>query len=279
MPYKILDKARLNSVTSKIVIEAPYIARNARPGQFVVIHIDEKGERIPLTINDSNPKDGAITIIFQGVGRTTCRLAALKKGGFVQDVLGPLGKAADFGRAGRVIFIAGGVGIAEILPVARYARANNNIVTAVTGARTKELLILEDEMRGASDRLFIVTDDGSRGARGVVTGPLKELLDKEAFDLAYCVGPDIMMKFACGLTKQYNLKTLVSLDANMVDATGMCATCRVKVGGEVKFTCVDGPEFDGHLIDWDEFMKRQKRFVALEKRAMEYHGHKCRMPG
>ena len=132
-------------------------------------------------------------------------------------------------------------------------------------------------MKGVSDRLFVTTDDGSCGAKGVVTVPLKELLDKESFDLAYCVGPDIMMKFVCGLTRQYDLKTLVSLDANMVDATGMCATCRVKVGGEIRFTCVDGPEFDGHLIDWDEFLKRQKRFAEEEARAMEYHGHKCRM--
>ena len=161
--------------------------------------------------------------------------------------------------------------------MAKYARSHGNKVTAVIGARKKEFLILEDEIQSVCDRLYVLTDDGSWGRKGLVTDALKELLEKERFDVAYCVGPDMMMRAVCDVTRRYNLKTLVSLDANMVDATGMCGTCRVKVGSDVKFTCVDGPEFDGHLVDWDEFMKRQKRFVDEERRSLEFQGHKCRM--
>jgi ferredoxin--NADP+ reductase len=278
VPYKILEKKELNSVTHRIVFDAPAAAANAKAGQFAVLRIDEKGERIPLTINDSDPTKGTLAIIFQAVGKTTKALAALAKGDSVIDILGPLGKPTDFGRVGKVIFIAGGVGIAEALPVAKYAQTCGNTVSAIIGARTKELVILEDEMGAACDRVFVVTDDGSLGTKGLVTDPLKELLNKERFDLAYCVGPDIMMKAACGVTEPHGLKTLVSLDANMVDATGMCGTCRVLVGKEVKFTCVDGPEFDGHEVDWDHFLKRQKRFVEEEKLSSEFHEHKCRMP-
>jgi ferredoxin--NADP+ reductase len=269
MPYRIAEKTRLNSVMWKIKVEAPGIARAARPGQFVVLRIDEKGERIPLTINDAEPADGRVTIIFQEAGKTTKKLGLLENGDSISDLIGPLGKATHFGKAGRVALVAGGVGIAEILPIAKYLKENPNHVLTIIGARTRELLIMEEELKQYSDKLVTTTDDGSYGLKGLVTAPLKEALDKERFDLCYCVGPDIMMKTVCGLTKAYGLKTMVSLDANMIDATGMCGTCRVKVGDKILFTCVDGPEFDGHLIDWDGFLKRQKRFAAEEKRSSE----------
>lgn len=269
MPYKIIEKERLNSVVWKIGIQAPLLARSGKAGQFVILRIDEKGERIPLTVSDADPSSGIITIIFQEVGKTTRQLGTLKSGDSLADLIGPLGKPAHFGKVGKVVLVAGGVGIAEILPVAKYAKTSGNFVCTIIGSRTKELLILEDEIKKYSDQLIVTTDDGSYGVKGLVTGPLSQILSKEKFDLCYCVGPDIMMKAVCMTTKSFGIKTLVSLDANMVDATGMCGTCRVTVGGKTLFTCVDGPEFDGHLIDWDEFLKRQKRFVAEEKISLD----------
>ncbi|MDP3804813.1 MAG: sulfide/dihydroorotate dehydrogenase-like FAD/NAD-binding protein [Candidatus Omnitrophota bacterium] len=268
MPHKILEKIRLNSVMWKIVVDAPLVAKAAKAGQFVVFRIGEKGERIPLTVSDSDPNKGAITIIFQEMGTTTRRLGCLKAGDTISDVLGPLGRPVDFGKAGKVVLVAGGVGIAEILPIAKYAKSNGNFVLTIIGTRTKELLILEDELKNYSDELIITTNDGSYGKRALVIEPLRDVLSKDRFDLCYSVGPDIMMKAVCEVTKICNLKTLISLDANMVDATGMCGTCRVTVGGKTQFTCVDGPEFDGHLVDWDGFIKRQKRFGGEEKRSL-----------
>ncbi|MDD5135916.1 MAG: sulfide/dihydroorotate dehydrogenase-like FAD/NAD-binding protein [Candidatus Omnitrophica bacterium] len=270
MPYKITEKVRLNPVTWKLVLEAPLIARQAKAGQFVIIKIDEKAERIPLTINDNDPQKNTITIIFQEAGATTRRLGCLKAGDVLTDILGPLGKETDFGKAGRVVLVAGGVGIAEILPVAKYAKREGNYVLTIIGSRTKDLLILEEELKRYSDKLIVTTDDGSYGVKGLVVSPLKEAMASEKLDLCYCVGPDIMMKAVSETTKPCGLKTLVSLDANMVDATGMCGTCRVTVGGKTRFVCVDGPEFDGHLVEWDLFLKRQKRFIEEEKRAAEY---------
>ncbi len=252
-----------------MVVEAPFVAAAAKAGQFVVIRIDEKGERIPLTINDSEPKKGAITIIFQEVGKTTEKLGLLKGGFLLSDLIGPLGHATDFGKVGNVVLVAGGVGIAEILPIAKYARASGNYVLTIIGSRTKELLILEEELKKTSNRLIVTTDDGSHGMKALVTTPLRDILAAEHFDLCYAVGPDIMMRAVCEVTKKCGLKTLVSLDANMVDATGMCGTCRITVDGKTRFVCVDGPEFDGHLVAWDEFMKRQKRFSEEEARSLE----------
>ena len=270
MSYKIIDKAKLNSVMWKMVVETPLIARSRRAGQFVIVKIDEKGERIPLTINDSDPDKGTITIIFQEAGATTKRLGCLKAGDSISDILGPLGKETDFGKVGKVVLVAGGVGIAEILPIAGYAKSAGNYVLTIIGGRTKELVILEEELKSLSDKLIVTTDDGSYGVKGLVIHPLREAMASERFDLCYCVGPDIMMKTVSETTKPCVLRTLVSLDANMVDATGMCGTCRVTVGGKTQFVCVDGPEFDGHLVDWDGFMKRQKRFSAEENKAVEY---------
>lgn len=276
MGYEIIRKDKINSVMTLFEIKASLIAEQAKAGQFVVLRIGEKNERIPLTIVKKNPKKGIITIIFQEAGKTTRELASLKEGDSITDLIGPLGKETDFGNAGKVIFLGGGVGVAEILPVIEYAKKEGNNVSAIIGAREKDLVILEDDIRKYVPELIVMTDDGSLGRKGLVTVPLEEMLKKESFDLAYCVGPDIMMKVVCDLTKKYNVKTLVSLDANMVDATGMCGTCRVRVGGEVKFTCVDGPEFDGHLVDWDLFLKRQKRFKENEKVSMDFHQKKCK---
>jgi ferredoxin--NADP+ reductase len=278
MSYKIIEKVRLNSVMWKMAVEAPLIARSRRAGQFVIVKIDEKGERIPLTINDSDSGKGTITIIFQETGATTKRLGCLKAGDSISDVLGPLGKETDFGKVGKVVLVAGGVGIAEILPIAGYAKSAGNYVLTIIGGRTKELVILEEELKSLSDKLIVTTDDGSYGIKGLVLHPLRDAMAAERFDLCYSVGPDIMMKAVSETTKPRALKTLVSLDANMVDATGMCGTCRVTVGGRTQFVCVDGPEFDGHLVDWDGFLKRQKRFVEEEKQAIGYfekHNKNC----
>jgi ferredoxin--NADP+ reductase len=273
--YKILEKTRLNPVTHKAVIEAPRVARNARPGQFVMIRACESGERIPLTIYSSDPKAGTVAIIFQEAGRTTKLLASLDAGSGILDVAGPLGRPTEVGRAGNIVMIGGGVGIAELVPIARYAKEIGNKLTIIIGARSKDLLILQGDLKALTDKLVIATDDGSLGEKGVVTAPLKALLEKEKFDLAYCVGPDVMMQNVCAVTKEFGLKTIISLDANMVDATGMCGTCRVMVGGRTKFACVDGPEFDGHKVDFKEFMARQKRFKEEERVSLEKCGSKC----
>jgi len=269
MPYKILEKTRLNSIIWKAVFSAPLVARAAQCGQFVVIKIDERGERIPITINDADPEKGTITLIFQEVGTTTKKMGCLGEGDTVMDLLGPLGKPTGFRKIGKVVLVAGGVGIAEILPIAKYATVNGNFVLTIVGSRTKELLIFENELKTYSDKLIVTTDDGSYGIKALVTGPLRDALTKEKFNLCYCVGPDIMMKAVSEVTKICKLKTLVSLDANMVDATGMCGTCRVSVGGKTQFVCVDGPEFDAHLVDWDLLLKRQKRFTEEEKHSFE----------
>lgn len=252
-----------------MTIEAARACKNAMPGQFVMIKITENGERIPLTIFESSKEKNTITIIFQEAGKTTKELASLKKGDALSDVAGPLGKSTAITKIGKIILIGGGVGIAELLPIAKFAKEIGNELTIIIGARTKELLILEKDLKKLTEKVFVTTDDGSYGEKGLVTAPLKKLLEKETFDLAYSVGPDIMMKSVCAVTKDFALKTIVSLDANMVDATGMCGTCRVMVGNEVKFTCVDGPEFDGHKVDFNEFMARQKRFKNEEKKSLD----------
>jgi len=276
MGFKIIKTERLNPVTTLFEIEARLIARRVKAGQFIVVRMGERSERIPLTIAKTDLRKGVITIIFQEAGKSTKELATLKQGDEILDLIGPLGKPADFGKVGRVVFVGGGIGTAEILPVVEYAKSKGNEIAIIIGARTKKSIIFEEELRNLSPGLIITTDDGSCGIKGLVTEPLVELLKKEKFDLAYCVGPDVMMKETCAITKQFDLKTLVSLDANMVDATGMCGTCRVSVGGETKFTCVDGPEFDGHLVDWDEFLKRQKRFKDEEGKSLELYNKHCK---
>ncbi|MFH1594721.1 MAG: sulfide/dihydroorotate dehydrogenase-like FAD/NAD-binding protein [Candidatus Omnitrophota bacterium] len=277
MGFRIVNKISLNSVVSRIAIEAPAVAKRTKPGQFVVIRVDEKGERIPLTVASKDVTKGVITIIVQALGKTTKKLSSLKKGDQILDLIGPLGKPTDFGKIGKTVFVGGGVGIAEILPVLGYAKAQGNHIVSILGARTKELLILVEEIKLLSDEVILVTDDGSFGEKGNVLGPLERTLQAVKPDLCYAVGPDIMMRAVSDLTRKDKIRTIVSLDANMIDATGMCGTCRVKVGDKILFTCVDGPEFDGHLIHWDAFLKRQKRFSKEERLADELYTkeHPC----
>jgi len=278
--YKITAKQYLNPLICKITLREPEIAQKAKPGQFVVIRIDEKGERIPLTIFDTDKANGTITIIFQKAGTTTAKLYESSAGSELKDVAGPLGKPTRIEKFGKVLCVGGGVGAAEIYPGAKALKAAGNEVTVIIGSRTKELLILERELKEASDKLHVATDDGSYGKKGFVTDIIKDLLSKgEKFDIAFVVGPVMMMKAVSDLTRQYNTKTIASLNSNMVDATGMCGTCRVTVGGEVKFACVDGPEFDGHLVDFKELAERNNRFLKQEHESFELFKHKCKLDG
>lgn len=250
-------------------IEASHVVGNAKPGQFIVLKIDEKGERIPLTIVDKDTS--SVSIIFQEVGRTTKRLAQLEKGGSIMDVIGPLGRPTHVEKIGRIICVGGGVGTAEIYPVAKAYKNAGNEIFSIIGARNRELLLFAEEMGALSKELYITTDDGTAGRKGIVTDVLRELLEKGRYGLAYCVGPVLMMRAVAETTKKYNLKTLVSLNANMIDATGMCGTCRIRVGGETKFTCVDGPDFDAHKVDFAEFINRDRRFRDKEEESLKYY--------
>ncbi len=269
--FKILEKKRLNPQVTYMKLEAPHVVENAKPGQFVVIKIDEAGERIPLTIVDRSIEDGTISIIFQEIGKTTKKLGRCEAGGELMDIIGPLGRSTHIEKFGRVICVGGGVGTAEIYPVAKALKEAGNEIVSIIGARNKDLLLFADELKAISSRIYITTDDGSAGRKGLVTGTLKDLLQKEKFNLVYSVGPVMMMRAVADATREYNIKTLVSLNANMVDATGMCGTCRVRVGGETKFTCVDGPDFDAHQIDFAEFINRDRRFKDKEEEAIKFY--------
>jgi ferredoxin--NADP+ reductase len=251
---------------TRFEVEAPRIARRAKPGQFAIVRVDEQGERIPLTIAERHPDRGTIAIVFQAVGYSTRQMAAMDVGDSLADVLGPLGQPTEIRRYGCVVCVAGGLGIAFMYPeIVGFAEAGNEII-AVLGARTKDLLFYLDEIRALSAEVHICTDDGSIGRHGLVTDLLRELLEKgEHYDYCIATGPLPMMRASVELTKQWNLPTLVSLDPIMVDGTGMCGACRVTVGGEVKFACVDGPDFDGHLVDFDELAKRKRAFAEEEE--------------
>lgn len=266
---KIVFSQRLAPNIKKIVVEAPFIAKKVLPGQFVVIIIDKKGERIPLTVVDSNKGKGTITLIFQELGKTTFRLGKLKVGSKISNILGPLGVSTEIEKVGTVITVGGGVGIAEVYPVTRAFKEIGNRVISIIGARNKSMLILKKELQKVSDRLFITTDDGSEGRKGFVSDVLKEIIGLDRIELVYAVGPVPMMRKVCELTRSFKIKTLVCLNPIMVDATGMCGSCRVCVGGETKFGCVDGPDFDGHLVDFEELQMRLNLFSEQEKRAME----------
>ncbi|MFZ0243775.1 MAG: sulfide/dihydroorotate dehydrogenase-like FAD/NAD-binding protein [Desulfobacterales bacterium] len=250
-------------------IEAPRIARKARPGQFVILKAGEEGERIPLTMAETDPEKGTITIIYMVVGKSTALFKSLQVGDAYQDVIGPLGKATEIEKVGNVVCVGGGTGIAVLHPITRALKEAGNHVTAIVGARSKELLIMEDHMRRASNELMICTDDGSYGRKGFVTEALKDVLEKGDTQLVVSIGPVPMMKFVSKLTAQYGVKTIVSLNPIMVDGTGMCGGCRVTVGGKTKFACVDGPEFDGHKVDYDELMLRLQAYCEDEKRCFE----------
>ncbi len=268
--YKILEREDLVPGIHLFKMAALAVAGKARAGQFVVVRIDEKGERIPLTIADWDRDEGTVTIVFMEVGATTARLALLKKGDAIADFVGPLGVPAEIENYGAVVCVAGGVGAAPVAPIARaLKRAGNKIIT-ILGARSKDLLFWEEVLKATSDRMIVTTDDGSYGRKGVVTLPLKELLDSgEKIDRVVAIGPVVMMKFCSFTTAPAGVKTIVSLNPIMVDGTGMCGCCRVSVGGETKFACVDGPDFDGHQIDWDLLAARQRIYLGEEKCAYD----------
>jgi ferredoxin--NADP+ reductase len=268
--YKIVGKKVIAENVKQLEIEAPLVAEETQPGQFVMLRIDEKGERIPLTIADYDRKKGTITIIFLEVGKTTKKLGTLEIGDTISTFLGPLGKPSDIRKYGTVVCVGGGIGIAPLYPIVRALKEKGNKVISILGARSKHLLLLEEEIGAYSDELYIVTDDGTKGRKGLVSDILQEFLEKgRHIDLVMAVGPVIMMKVISELTKPYKIKTLVSLNPIMIDGTGMCGSCRVIIDGETKFACVDGPEFDGHKVDFDNLMIRNRRFVEEEATALK----------
>jgi len=271
--YEILEKKVLSDTVKLMEIKAPLVAKKAQAGQFIILRIDEKGERIPLTIADYDRKAGTITVIFMEVGKTTKQLGTMKVGDKILNFAGPLGVASEIEKYGTVVCIGGGVGIAPLYPIIRALKKAENEVISILGARNEKLLMLEKEIEKFSDELHICTDDGSKGQKGFVSDVLQKLIDDgKDIKIVWAIGPVIMMKVVANLTKKYNLKTLVSLNPIMVDGTGMCGGCRVTVDGKIKFACVHGPEFDGHKVDFDNLMLRNRRFIKEEE-------HACKMAG
>ncbi|MBR5517942.1 MAG: sulfide/dihydroorotate dehydrogenase-like FAD/NAD-binding protein [Clostridia bacterium] len=268
--YKIARKKVLNPTVTLMDIEAPLVAKKAEPGQFIILRVDEEGERIPLTIADYDREAGTVTIIFQIVGATTEKLNHKNEGEYISDFVGPLGKKTETEGLKKVAVVGGGVGCAIAFPVAKKLHELGCEVHSVVGFRNKDLVILEDEFKAVSNEMRMMTDDGSHGEKGLVTDALKALIEAgNQYDEVIVIGPVIMMKFVCLLTKEYDIKTVVSMNPVMIDGTGMCGGCRLTVGGEVKFACVDGPEFDGHLVDFDEAMKRSAMYRDFERHAHE----------
>lgn len=289
--YKIIQKRLLAQGIYLMDIEAPRIARSAQPGQFIIVRINEQGERVPLTICDYNAEAGTVTIVTQAVGYSTGKLCAMEVGDAVSDFAGPLGQPSEFIHEApetlqkkRILFIAGGVGTAPVYPQVKWLHEHGVQADVIIGAKNKELLILTEEMKRVAGNVYIATDDGSEGFKGLVTEQLADLIDNQGkqYDEVIAIGPMIMMKFVCLTTQKYNIKTIVSLNTLMVDGTGMCGACRVTVGGKTRFTCVDGPEFDGHQVDFDEAMRRQGMYKTIESRKAKIEqekaeGHKCRV--
>ena len=268
--FKIVKREELNPTVTRLVIEAPMVARKAKAGQFIILRVGADGERIPLTIAGFDREAGTVDIIFQIVGGTTMELNAKREGEYIQDFVGPLGKPTDVEGKKKVAVVGGGVGCAIALPVAQALHAAGAEAHSFIGFRCKDLVILEDEFKACSDKLFMMTDDGTYGRKGVVTVPLEEqIVAGENYDEVIAIGPVIMMKFVCLTTKKYNVKTVVSMNPIMIDGTGMCGGCRLTVGGETKFACVDGPEFDGHLVDFDEAMQRGAMYRDFEAHKRE----------
>ncbi len=279
---RIVKKRVLSEGIKDFLVETPVIARKRKAGQFVVVRINETGERIPLTIVDSNPDDGTIRLIFQEVGKTTYAMGDMEEGEEILDVVGPLGRATHIERFGTVVCVGGGIGVAPVYPIAKAMKEASNRVVSIIGARSKELMILEEEMSAVSDELFITTDDGSYGLHGFVTDALQMLIDdKLDIKLVVAIGPVVMMRAVSNVTREPGIATVVSLNSTMVDGTGMCGGCRVSVGGKTKFVCVDGPEFDGHLVDFNELMKRQSAYLDQEKLSLDRYiaesKHRCRL--
>ena len=275
--YKIVRKEVLNPSVSLIEVEAPYIARKAEPGQFIILRVDEKGERIPFTIADYDRDKGTVTVIFQIVGKSTESLNELGEGDSLQDMVGPLGVASNFEGVKKVAVIGGGLGTAIAYPQAKKLHSMGVSVDMINGFRNKDLIIIEDLCKAACTNLYTMTDDGSNGNQGFVTAKLEELINSgEKYDLVVAIGPLVMMKAVCDLTRKYDIKTIVSMNPIMIDGTGMCGGCRITVGGETKFACVDGPDFDGHLVDFDSAIARSRMFKNQEAESRE-RAHKCRL--
>jgi len=268
--YKILEKVVLSEVNKLLVIDAPDVARKAQAGQFIIVRIDEEGERIPLTIADYDREEGTVTLVFQEVGKSTMKLGTLEAGDCVANLVGPLGHASEIEDFSTVVCIGGGVGIAPIYPIARALKEAGNTVLGIIGARTQELLFWEDKMRGVCDDLIVCTDDGSYGRKALVTMPLQEILEsRDDVTHVWAIGPAIMMKFCARTTEPFHTPTIVSLNSIMVDGTGMCGACRVQVGSQTCFACVDGPKFDGHQVNWDLLLARQAAYLEQEREAVE----------
>lgn len=266
---EVMERQGLAAKIHLIRVTAPAIARKAQAGQFVVIRIDEKGERIPLTLADWDRDAGDITLVFMEVGASTMILATVDVGDYIKDVAGPLGLPTHVENFGSVVCVGGGVGVAPIAPIARALKQAGNRVISIIGARSHDLLFWEKRLASVSDRIIVATDDGSYGIKGVVTEPLKEILESESVDRVIAIGPAIMMKFCAKTTEPFGVKTIVSLNSIMVDGMGMCGSCRVSVGGQTKFVCVDGPEFDGHQVDWDLLMARQRTYIQKEGESLK----------
>ncbi len=271
----ITEKRALSSVVTLLKVKAPDIAKRVRAGQFIILRVDEKGERIPLTVAEGNPETGEVTIMFQIAGATTRKLATLNAGDYLADFVGPLGVPTEHEGATRVCVVGGGVGCAIAYPQARQLHAEGVPVDVIAGFKTGDMVMLEDEFKAASDNLYVTTDDGTYGIKGFVTNQLEKLINEgKGYDLVIAIGPTPMMKFVCEVTKKYNIKTIVSLNPIMIDGTGMCGGCRVTVGGETKFACVDGPDFDGHKVDFDSLINRNSFYKEFEKEKDE---HLCRL--
>ena len=273
--YKIISHTNLGGTTSEMVVEAPLVARKAKAGQFLIIRIDEEGERVPLTIADHDKDKGTITMVYQVAGRSTKQLSTMKVGEYLADVVGPLGHPSEVENFGTVVIVGGGVGIAPIHPIAKALKEAGNRVISIIGAKNKDLLFWEDKMREASTEVLIATDDGSIGHKGFVTDVLDKVTEEEKVDVVWAVGPMIMMRSCVNVIKPKGMKIVVSMNPIMIDGTGMCGGCRVQVGDETKFACVDGPEFDGALIDFDLAMSRSRYMKDLEDEGTKYYDHKC----
>lgn len=274
--YEILAREDLAPVTKLFEVRAPAVAHKAQAGQFVIVRIDEEGERVPLTIADYDRERGTITLVVQEVGKTTMQMGSLKPGEGFASFTGPLGLPSEIEEYGTVLCVGGGVGIAPIFPIARALKEAGNTVLSIIGARNKDLLFWEEKMRTVSDELIVCTDDGSYGRKALVTIPMKELLEAgQPISHIWAIGPAIMMKFCALTTQPFGVHTTVSLNSIMVDGTGMCGACRVEVGGQTRFVCVDGPEFDGHQVDWDQLLARQRIYLEQEQQAVEKWEHEC----
>ena len=273
--YKIVSKKQFSQKVFCMEIEAPLIAKSRKPGNFVIVRVDKHSERMPLTIADANIQQGTITLVIQEVGLSSKKLCSLNAGDCIADIVGPLGNPTHIENFGTVICACGGLGAAPMLPIIRGLKAAGNRVLSVIAGRTAELVIMEDEIRESSDEVIIMTDDGSKGEKGVVTVGIEKFCQQEHIDKAFAIGPPIMMKFSCLMTQKYGISTDVSLNTIMVDGTGMCGACRLTIGGKTKFVCIDGPEFDGALVDWDEMFKRMGTFKNVEQEELEHYKEHC----